>query len=159
MFFFIFFLRKRLIHFLSLWLVTVVLFVPVGKRSNSRSQMFYKIENLLISLKMLLKSCNIHRKIPVSWSFFLINFIKKNTQTLLLSREYCEMFKYSFFTEHLLFIIPFRNLTCDRILWKSLGAKLIFVIFLAPLLFFSFIVLESEVHCHFLYILFSYQNI
>ena len=52
-FFFIFFLRKRLVHFLCMWLVKIMLFVPVGKRSNSRSQMFYKIENLLISLKML----------------------------------------------------------------------------------------------------------
>ena len=42
-----------------------------------------------------------------------------------------------FLEEHLLFIIPFRNLARDdRILWKSLGAKLIFVIFLASLLFF-----------------------
>ena len=38
-----------------MWLVTIMLFVPVGKRSNSHSHMFFKIENFLISLKMLLK--------------------------------------------------------------------------------------------------------
>ena len=31
---------------LPMWLVTTVLFVPVGKHSNSRSQMFCKIDAL-----------------------------------------------------------------------------------------------------------------
>ena len=29
-----------------MWLVTTVLFVPLGKRSNSRSEMLYKIDPL-----------------------------------------------------------------------------------------------------------------
>ena len=42
-----------------MWLATAVLFVPVGKRSNSRSQIFYKIDALK-------KSCHIHGKTPVT---------------------------------------------------------------------------------------------
>ena len=48
---------------LPMWLVTIMLFVPVGKRSNSHKQ----------------KSCNLRSKTPVL-DFFLINFIKKLLQ-------------------------------------------------------------------------------
>ena len=66
-----------------------------------------------------------------------------------------------FLEEHLLFIIPFRNLARDdRILWKSLGCKIDICHISCVIAFFSFItlVLQSEVHCYFLYILFLYEN-
>ena len=51
------------------------------------------------------KSCfwkfrNIYRKTPVLESFF-DNFIKKGTPTQIFSCEYCEIFKNTFFEEHL----------------------------------------------------------
>ena len=46
--------------------------VRVGKRSNSRSQMFYKIDAL--------KNLAIFTGKHLCWRFFLINFIKKRLQ-------------------------------------------------------------------------------
>ena len=51
-----------------MWLVTTVL-VPVGKRSNSCSQMFGKIDALI--------NFSIFTDKHMCWRFFLINFIKK----------------------------------------------------------------------------------
>ena len=62
------FLRKYIFHFLAY----TVLFVPVGKRSNSRSQMFCKIDAL--------KNPAILTGKRLGWRFFLINFIKKRRQ-------------------------------------------------------------------------------
>ena len=50
-------------------LATTVLFFPVGKRSNNRSQMFCKIDAL--------KNLAIFTGKHLRWRFFLINFIKK----------------------------------------------------------------------------------
>ena len=47
---------------LPMWLVTIMLFVPVGKRSNSRSQMFDKIGAL--------KNLPIFTGKRLCWSFF-----------------------------------------------------------------------------------------
>ena len=58
--------------FTSYVLATTVLFVPVGKRSNSRSQMFCKIDAL--------KNLAIFTGKHLGWKFFLINFIKKRQQ-------------------------------------------------------------------------------
>ena len=55
---------------LPMWLVTTV--VPVGKQSNSRSQMFYKIDAL--------KNLAIFTGKHLCWRFFLINVIKKRLQ-------------------------------------------------------------------------------
>ena len=55
-----------------MWFVTIMLFAPVGKRSNSRLQMPYKtdaLKNLAIFTGTYLRS-----------SFFLISFIKKILQ-------------------------------------------------------------------------------
>ena len=52
-----------------MWLVTIMLFAPVGKRSNSGLQMFYEVyapKNLAIFTGK-----------HLCWSFFLRNFIKK----------------------------------------------------------------------------------
>ena len=94
-----------------MWLVTIMLFVPVGKRSNSRSQMFYKIENLLISLKMLLKILQYSQQKTVCWSFFLINFVKKMLRHRCFPVNITKCLSTAFFIEQLLFIIPFRYLT------------------------------------------------
>ena len=57
--------------------------VPVGKHSNSRSQMFYDaLQNLAIFTRK-----------HFCWRCFLINFIKKRQ---MFSCECCEMFKNSF---------------------------------------------------------------
>ena len=53
---------------LPMWLVTTVL-VPVGKRSNSCSQIFGKIDALI--------NFSIFTDKHMCWRFFLINFIKK----------------------------------------------------------------------------------
>ena len=50
---------------LPMWLVTTVLFLPVGKRSNSRSQMLYKIDPL--------KNLAIFTGKHLCWSFSLKN--------------------------------------------------------------------------------------
>ena len=41
-----FFVFEKISYSLPMWLVTTVLFVPVGKRSNSRPLMFCKIDAL-----------------------------------------------------------------------------------------------------------------
>ena len=74
-----------------------VLFVHVVKRSNSHSLMF--------SNQVFLKFCNTHRKL-LGFPFNKVAglnaciFIKKETPTQVLSCEYCEIFKNSFFVEH-----------------------------------------------------------
>ena len=99
------FLKKCLLHFLLL----VMLFAHVAKRSNSRSQIFFKTDALKI-----LQYC-IHRKTLVLEPLFnkvsglkASIFINKGALTQLFFCEYCEIFKNSFFIEDL-FIIPFRN--------------------------------------------------
>ena len=57
-------------------------------------------------------------------------FIERETPTQVFFCEYCEIFKNSFFMEHLLFIILFQNLCDDRILWMPSGTKLYFSCFL-----------------------------
>ena len=85
-FIFLYFLKKRPIHFLCSLLL---LFVPVGKRLNSRSQLFYEIDafkNLTIFTGKKLQEIQ-HRCFPVN--------IAKCLST-------------AFYIEHL-FIILFRN--------------------------------------------------
>ena len=108
-FFLLLLLRKRLIHFLCMWLVTLMLFVPVGKRSKSRSQMFCKIENLFISLKMLLKILQYSQENICVLEFLFNQLYLKNAATQVFSCEYCKMFKYSFFYRTPAFHNVFRN--------------------------------------------------
>ena len=81
-----------------MWLATIMLFAAVGKRLNSPSQMFYKID----ALKNLVIFTGKHYKLYYNKLYL------KDTPTQVFSREYCEKFKYNFFIEHLLFhyILP-----------------------------------------------------
>ena len=82
-------------------------FVPVGKHSNSRSQMFYKIDAL--------KNLAIFTRKHLCWRFFLINFIKKSLQhrcfpvniaKCLSTAFYIEYIcEYEFFEYYAIFII------------------------------------------------------
>ena len=96
-----------------MWLVTSVLFVPVGKCSNSRSQMLYKIAAL--------KNLAIFPGEHLPWRFSLISFIKKKLQHRCFPANIPKRLSTAFYIEHLLFII----LLCDdRILWMSSGTRL-----------------------------------
>ena len=103
-------------------------FVPVGKRSNSCSQMLYKtdpITNLAIFTRKYL-----------CWSFFLINFIKKRLQHRWFPVNIAKCLSTVTYIEHLLFIKIFQNFMRW---WNSLdvfGYKFIFFMFLVPLLYF-----------------------
>ena len=76
---------------------------------SSRSQMFFKIG--------VLKNLAIFTRKHLCWSLFLIklqawrplHFIEKETPTQVFFCEYCEIIENSFFIEHLLLIILFRN--------------------------------------------------
>ena len=97
------------------------------------------------------------------WSLFSIKlqaciFIEKRTQAF--SCEYCEIFKKIFFIEHVLCSLYFSAILFDdRNLWRSLGPKLIFFIFLFAIALFSFVTLVLEPEFDFILYLFLYQNI
>ena len=65
----LYFIFEKMSYSLSMWLVTTVLSVPVGKRSNSLSQLFYKIDPP--------KNLAIFTGKHLCCRFFLVNFIKK----------------------------------------------------------------------------------
>ena len=136
---FVLFLRKRLLRLLC----GLLLFVHVEKRSNfdirgktlrsSRSRMFFKIavhKNLAILPRKHMR-CSLFFDKVVGLLFLL-----KNT--------FCSLY----FSE---------ILSDDRILWTSLGTKLIFFrIFCAiALIFFITLVLELEVHGYFVLVFIS----
>ena len=128
-----------------------MLFVPVGKRSNSHSQMFYKIDAY--------KNLAIFTGKHLCWSFFLKKFVKKRLQHRCFSVNIAKCLSTAFYTEHL-FIILFRNFMWW---WNTLDifehkTDIFHISWAIP--FFSFItlVLESKVHCYFVYLLFLYQN-
>ena len=88
--------------FTSYVLATTVLFVPVGKRSNSRSQMFYKIDPL--------KNLAIFTGKHLCWRLFLINFYKKRLRHRCFPVNIAKCLSTTFnIIEHLPFIIIFRN--------------------------------------------------
>ena len=64
---FFYFVFGKTPYSLPIWLITT-LFIPVGKRSNSCSQMFYKIDTL--------KNLAIFTVKNLCWGFFLTNIIK-----------------------------------------------------------------------------------
>ena len=111
-----------------MWLVTTVLFVPVGKRSNSRLQMFYKIDAL--------KNLAIFTGKHLRWRFLLTKFIKKRLQHRCFPVNIAKCLSTAFYTEHSR-SLDFLEILCDdRILWMSSGTKLIFFTFLVQLLCF-----------------------
>ena len=87
--------------FTSYVLATTVLFVPVGKCSNNRSQMFCKIDAL--------KNLAIFTGKHLVWRFFLINFIKKTYQHRCFSVNVAKYLSTAFYIEHIPFIILFRS--------------------------------------------------
>ena len=81
-----------------MWLVV---FVHVGKRSNSRSKMFYKIDAF--------KNLAIFTGKYLCWSFVIINFIKKILQHRCFPVNIAKCLSAAFFIEYLLLIILLRN--------------------------------------------------
>ena len=76
------------------------------------------------------------------WSLFLIqlkaqkacNFIKKETSVQVLSREFCEIFKNTSFTEHLWMTVA-RTGECFQLkmkLWEKSGNEIILILFMCP---------------------------
>ena len=144
---------------LPMWVVTTV--VAVGKHSNWRSQMFYQINAL--------KNLAIFPGKHLCWRFFLKNFIKKRLQHKCFPVNIAKCLSTAFYIEHFVPIhytlyIHYTEFLCDDrillILWvqeKNFG--FFFHTSCATALFsFITLVLESEVHCYFVFILFLYQN-
>ena len=142
------FVRKRLIHFLC-GLLLLCYFAPVRKRSNSRSQMFYKID----ALKNLAVFPGKHYKL------YYNKLYKKILQHRFIPVNIAKCLSTAFFIEHLLFIILFQNF----MLWQNylgvFGCKIDICHISCTITLFSVIILalESEVHCYFVCILILYQ--
>ena len=135
---------------LPMWVVTTV--VPVGQHSNRRSQMFYKINAL--------KNLAIFTGKHLWWRLFLINFIKR-LQHRCFPANIAKWLSAAFYIEHFLPIhYSFPNFYVMIEFFRFFGYKIdIFHISCATALFsFITLVLESEVHCYFVFILFLYQN-
>ena len=98
---FFYFVFEKTSYSLPIWLVTIALFVPVVKRSNSRSQVFYKIH--------VLKNLEIFTRKHLCWSFFLINFIKNRLQNRCFPVNIAKCLSTAFYIEHLPFITLFRD--------------------------------------------------
>ena len=119
----------------SMWLVT--LFVCVEKRSNSRSQKgfieFLQSFLLRIFLVKVAISAVSYKFGHIYWRNPQWNPHILSSVTQMLSCQYCEIFKNSFFYR----ISPVIILLCeDRILWTFASIILTFFIFLVPLLCF-----------------------
>ena len=78
-----------------------VLFVTVGKRSNSRSQMFFKIDSL--------KNLAILTGKQLGWRIFLINFFIKRHQNWCFPVNATKFLSTAFYIEDIPFIILIRN--------------------------------------------------
>ena len=110
--------------------------VRVGKRSNSRSQMFYKIDAL--------KNLAIFTGKHLCWRFFLINFIKKRLQHRCFPMNIANCLSTGFYKEQLPFIMLFRNFMCDRITLDLFGYKIDIFHISCVIALFSFITLVLE---------------
>ena len=134
-----------------MWVVTTV--VPVGKHSSRRSQMLYKINAL--------KSLAIFTGWHLCWRFFWINFIKKRLQHRCFPVNVAQSLSTAFHIEHFVLIhYTFQNFYVMIESFRFFGYKIdVFHISCATALFsFIILVLELEVHCYFVIILFLYQN-
>ena len=91
---------------LPVWVVTTA--VPVGKHSDRRSQMFYKIEAR--------KNLAIFTGKHLCWRFILINFIKKRLQHRCFPANIAKCLSTALYIEHFV-PIHFSECLCgDRIL-------------------------------------------
>ena len=143
-------MKKCLIHFLCGLLLLVV---PVGKHLNSHSQMFYKIDALT--------NLAIFTGKHLCWRFFLIDFIKNRLQYRCFPVNIAKCLSTSFYKEPFVSIhYTFQNFYVMIEFFGFFGYKVdIFHISCATALSsFITVLLESEVHCSFVYILFLCQN-
>ena len=91
--------------------------VPVGKHSNGRSKMFYKIDAL--------KNLAIFTGKNLCWRFFLIiNFIKKRLQDRCFPVNNGKCLSTAFYMEHLPFIILFRIFMWWQVYLDVFGYKI-----------------------------------
>ena len=134
-----------------MWVVTTV--VLSGKHSNRRSQVFYKINAL--------KNLAIFTGKYLWWRLFLINFTKKTLQHRCFPANIAKWLSTAFYIEHFVPIhYTFHNIYVMIEFFRFVGYKIdIFHISCVTALFsFITLVLESEVHCYFVFILFLSQN-
>ena len=104
------------------------------KLSEAAVQMFFKMLFLKISQYCQKNTClgSLFKNVA---GLKACIFIKKEIPTQVFSCKYCEIFKNNFFCRTLHCSLYFFEISCDdKILWKFLGANLIFFIFLLPLL-------------------------
>ena len=122
----------------SMWFV--ILFVYVEKRSNSRSQIvlikFLQSFLLRISSVKVAISAVSYEFGHIYWGNPRYNPHILSSVTQMLSCQYCEIFKNSFFIEYLLLSYFSEILREDRILWTFARIILTFFIFRVPLLCF-----------------------
>ena len=125
-----------------MWFVTIMLFAPVGKQSNSRLQMFYKTDAL--------RKLAIFTRIFLRSSFFLISLIKKILQHRCFPVNIAKCLSTAFLIEHLLFIKLFRNFMWWQNSLDVFGCKIAICHISCDITLFSFIalMLELEVHCY-----------
>ena len=146
----LFFFEKTSIYFLC-GLLLIMLLVPVGKLSNSRFQMFYKIDAL--------KNLAILTGKHLCWSFFSINFIRKILQHGCFYVNIAKCLSTAFLLNtpfHYTFLKFYVMIEFLGILWVQNWYLSYFLCH--RFVFLQTLVLESEVHCYFVYILFLYQN-
>ena len=127
-----------------------MLVVPVGKRSNSRSQMFYKIDAL--------KNLAIFNGKHLCWSFSLVNSIKKRLQHWRFPGNIVKCLSTGFYIGHLLFIRLFRSFVWWQNSLDVFGYKIFHISGAIALFSFIALMLECEVYCYFVYVLFLLQN-
>ena len=134
---------------LPMWVVTTA--VALGEQSTRRSQMFCKINAL--------KNLAIFPGKHLCWRFFLINLIKNRLQHSCFPVNIPKCLSTAFYIKHFVPIhYTFQNFYVMIKFFRFFGYKI--DIFHIPCALFSFItlVLESEVHCYFVFILLFYQN-
>ena len=111
-----FFIRKReseTSDSLPVWVVTTA--VPVGKHSDRRSQMFYKIEAR--------KNLAIFTGKHLCWRFILINFIKKRLQHRCFPANIAKCLSTALYIEHFV-PIHFSECLCDDRILSIFGYKI-----------------------------------
>ena len=133
---------EEMSYSLPMWHVTTALFVPVRKRSNSRSQIFCKID----ALKNLAISTGKH----LCWKFCFISLIKKRHQHRCFPVNIAKCLSTTFYIEYNPLIMLFRNVMWW---WNSFGVfghKIDIFHISWVIALFSFIIILLEVHWYFL---------
>ena len=118
--------------YVSCYIICSLMFVHIANCSNSRPQMFLKI-GVLKTFAIFTGNTWSLRKFQ-SWRYIFL--LGKRFQHRCFSLNTVKFLITAFFIEHLFFILIYRNLCNDRILWTSSGTKLSFLIFLVTLICF-----------------------